>query len=781
MNIQAPPSPGPVLPGAWPSSSHRRSTTCPAPRPVVDPLHLERVLDFQQRLVNHWQSEIPYIPSDTTSFAASVSADSGVAPADSLDSELTRFRTDTSTSIVTDTSVSTTYTSRSSPERFVAGKLPEFTFRSKYPAVECNYPTRIPRPTNFTCHTSDQIRPRNHQRQNVFSTDSPSPPRPPTSRETAAATSASSLSLGCPSGGSPMSPIIFASPTSSSFPRIVSKSQPSPHNRSSSFEYNSSPSWETSYGSEYNDRHMLNPSPSPSPSPMSGRPNLAPRTLSTNRTPSIEISTAVPMLTSLSLPASPDNSMSLEIDIDIVSRSPRLSPTNGDASPWSLSLSPASPVLSVVPDLSLSSPGVGGHVVSFPSPSASSSPFESPLPSPILDQAAHSEYAGNTSAAEYAAAVMSSAWASDGPSITQVIPAGLMLTDNETGSLEDATVPDHEPSAAAAQTMDEVESLEPLAYLENAEHLPIRHQQSKRGGVIERMKKIGDKVKRLLRGKTKMVGKTGGVNIDVDVRVGSLGNSPVPYELPDVIDIQNHTATAQAYDNLLPNHGTETHLPLPLPPPPGLLVRKSKTRPILSSQTYSSASRTRTGDNTAAQNPTIRIRPPSSSGITSSTGIAPKAPSPDLTVHSRPKTLAEIKSKRRLSLSTLSNFARSSSPAPPINVVTSSRHRARPASALAFYPRPPPLSSLRDAAQANSVGTARRRLEVPASTSSRTTSTTAGSVRSGSIPAPAPALSRDDKKKNRRFSLSALSTFAAGHWDEGSGQRNSGLRMSQDQ
>ncbi|KAJ7783837.1 hypothetical protein DFH07DRAFT_1054984 [Mycena maculata] len=772
-----PPSPGPALPGAWPSSSHRRSTTSPTPRPVVDPLHLEHVLDFQQRLVSQMdQSELPSIPS-TTTFAASVSADNAILPADSLDSQLTRFRTDTSTSMVTDTSVSTTYTSRSSPERFVAGKLPQLPFKTKYSAVESNnYPTRIPRPTNY--HIPDQIR--QSQRQNIFSTESPSPPRPHASRVRGPDTSASSLSLDCASNGSPMSPIIFASPASSALPRVTSKSQSSPpHNSSSSYEYNSSPSWETSYGSEYNDRHMLDPSPSPSPSPMAGRSNLAARTMSAmNRTPSIEISPAVPMLTSLSLPASPDTSMSLEIDV--VSRSPRLSPINGDSSSWSLSLSPASPVLSVVPDLSLLSPAVDGHVVSFPS--SSSFPFESPLPSPVFDEASPCEYVGNTSGAEYAAAVMSSAWVSEGPSMAQVIPQGLVLTENETNPVEDEIAPDPDPSVEV-QTMGEVELPERLAY----ESVQSRRRAGKKVGVIEKMKKLGDKVKRLLRGKTRALGENGGVNIDVDVRVGSLGNSPLQDELPDIIDIQSHTATAQAYDRLLPMHGTDSHLPLPLPPPPGLIVRKPKARPILSSQTYSSTlGRTRTRDNTNTQNPpTIRIRPPSSSGVPSASNNVSKTPSPDLTVHSRPKTLAEIKSKRRLSLSTLSNFTRSSSPTPPVNVVTSTR-RARPVSALAFYPRPPPLSTLRDAARANNgSGTTHHRLEVSATTSSRTTSTVSGTVRSGSISALTSAdnqFSADSiKKKNRRFSLSALSNFAAGHWDEGSWQRNGGLRSSPDQ
>ncbi|KAJ7103480.1 hypothetical protein B0H15DRAFT_926705 [Mycena belliarum] len=625
-----PPSPSPALPGAWPSSVHRRSTTCPttSPRPVVEPLHLERVLDFQQRLVNQIESDMP----SPTSFSASASADSAMAPADSLDSELTRFRTDTSTSIMTDTSVSTTYTSRSSPERFATAKLPQLPYKTKYSAVENNFLSRIPRSTSCAGH------------QNVFSTESP--PQHRHSKD-----SPSSPTFTRALDASPISPIVFASPASSSFPRCMSDSKPSPRDRSSSYEYNSSPSWETSYGSEYNDRYMLNASPSPSP--LSSRPAVAARISGTaNGTPSIEIGATVPMLTSLSLPASPDTSMSLDLH-PIVSASPRISPIDGNASPWTLSLSPASPVLSVVPDLSLSSPVTNGHVLSFPSPTFSVSPFESPLPSPVLDGTLMSEYAPHSSAAEYAAALMSSSWAPDALSLAQTIPHGLLLAENDTS----ANISD--PGPSNNMTLEESGLPEPLFYLQNVQHPPTRRQEGKMGSVLSKMKKLGDKVKRLLRGKPKGPGNEG-VNVDINVRrVGSVAHSPLADALPDVIDIQSHTAAAQVYDSLLPNHGTESHLPLPLPPPPGL------------DDIYgSTSSRLGATENTAGHHtPTIRIRPPSCSGPVQalSNDSALKTPSPDLTAHSRPKTLAEIKSKRRLSLSTLSSFARSPSPTPPVN------------------------------------------------------------------------------------------------------------------
>ncbi|KAJ6519881.1 hypothetical protein C8R45DRAFT_1066415 [Mycena sanguinolenta] len=544
-------SPDPALPGAWPVSPSR---------PAIDLLHLEHVLEFQQRLVSQMDSDKFETPSSTT-FTASISADSAIAPADSLDSELTRVRTDTSTSIAT--SASTTYTSRSSPERLVMAKLPPLTFRTRYSAV-ADSPTRIPRPTNSRS-PSDHIRSRTRSSsQNFFTPESPSP-RSQHSRVLVPETSpSSSLGVARPSNP-PVSPIVFASPASSAFQRF-SNSQSSPNNRSSLYDYSSSPSWETSYGSEYDDRHMLLPSPSPSSSPVSSRANLAVRPSSVaNRTPSIEINAAAPMLTSGSLPASPETSISIGID-PIVTRSPRLSPIDGDTSPWSLSLSPVSPVLSDVPDLSLSSPVAGnvvdGHLVSFPSPS--SSQFQPPLPSPVLGSISESEDVGNTSAAEYAAVIMSSAWAPDGPSLAPMVPAELLSCQNEAGAAmialdaENALAFEEEGLLACSQTVHATESA----------------RNTKTSGVFGKMKKIGDRFKKLLRGKSKVVYGSAGVNVDVNVRrVASPGNVLLPEALPDVIDIHGDTSAAHVYNNLLPNHATDdSHLPLPLPPPPGLAV-----------------------------------------------------------------------------------------------------------------------------------------------------------------------------------------------------------------
>ncbi|KAK7064179.1 aspartate aminotransferase [Favolaschia claudopus] len=738
------PSPGPQLPGAWPASS---------PRPPAQSLHLEHVLEFQQRLVNQMdKTEIPSTPS----FSRSVSApDSCMAPADSLDSELTRVRTDTSMSLATDSSLSTTYTSHSSPERCVTSKYsPVFT--TKYTSVQSPRPTRIPRPSNSPPIRS-AVPAESQIETDIFSYNSPSPPSR-TTNTTAAQISPSASPSVSRRSKPPVSPIVFASPASSSFPRF-SNSQYSPHRRSYSHDYNSSTSPETSYGSEYYDRHMLHPSPSPSPSPMSGRPNLASSVAT--RTPSIEIS-AAPMLTSLSLPASPETTMSLDDD-PIVPISPRLSPVDCQSSPWNLSLSPGSPVLSNVPDLSLSSPvvesnTVDGHVVSFPSPSTSASPVESSLSSPALASISELDYIGNTSAAEYANAVVSSAW---GPAI----PVGLLSTEDGVNA-----VPHLEQSDPAVQRQELPQS--------SAASASPRHRDAKPNSVLGKMKKLTDKFKQLLWSKPKAHTRNDASHLDVNS--STMGNFARYMTATDILDIQSPASAAQVYNGLLPDSLTDAgDIPLPIPPPPGLPIPRYRTRSNLSSRTYvTSLAGTRAYDNTRQTTPTIRIHPPNSSShpAIANERIPSKSPSPDLTIHSRPKTLAEIKSKRRLSLSVLPSFSRASSPTPPMNVVTSNRDRARPASALAFYQQPSQPPSIVATTEADNNMT-RERLEIPVFCASHSSGPAAvsGAGRSDFASTVHPSdhnrTTDSVRKKRQRFSLSTLSSFS-GHREGGSWGRN---------
>jgi hypothetical protein len=62
-------------------------------------------------------------------------------------------------------------------------------------------------------------------------------------------------------------------------------------------------------------------------------------------------------------------------------------------------------------------------------------------------------------------------------------------------------------------------------------------------------------------------------------------------------------------------------------------------------------------------------------------------PTKEIGLEARPKTLAEIKSRRRFSLSTMSHFARSSSPTSS-SIVAMARPRPRPISTVSFNSRP---------------------------------------------------------------------------------------------
>ncbi|CAK5280548.1 unnamed protein product [Mycena citricolor] len=693
-NPDPPPSPSPVLPGAWPLSIHRRSVTCPSSGPSSDPLHLDHVLDFQQRLVDKMDT------NTATRYFPAYDGDAVITPADSLDSELTRVRTDTSRSIATAASASTIYTTRSSPEKGVISKSSP---KLKYSNLHNNFPTRIPQPKRIIGQETRAVR---------FHRQSLSPESQRSIRSQNASSVSPACSINCSvSSSSPVSPMIFASPTSSSFPR-PSNRQLQSVNESPSFSYSSSPSWETSFGSDYNDRVLLDISPCPSPMYSAPRQSFG-----TNRTPSIEISSA-PMLTSLSLPGSAETSMSSDMDVlDIrgdISDSAASFSGSEQGSPWTLSPSPLSPALSFGHDLvPVEEDPFEAHILAFPHPD-SVSPIVSPIPSSIPEIESEIEYAGDSSAVQYAEAVVSSAWATDGPSMSQVIPSSLLsITDEAAAAVQSPAFSELDGALA----LDEEQYSQGLSYLP-AESMPVKSR-----GVVGRMKKL---VKRFLwPGKSKHEQFNEGVN--VNVQVGSTLSSPPRQMAAHTI---SHLPNAQLYNCLLPSDGTVSQLGIPVPHPPGLDAQKPPVGPLLTSSSYTSGR-----------------------GI--SRGTMDPA-SPDLTAHARPKTLAEIKSKRRLSMPALANLARF--PASPADV---SRHR--PSSALAFHPRPPALSTLRAQAQQANNGSfisAQRRVEIPRSASS------ADGENIGSYPQPSTSTVDDKalaakKKSNRRFSLSALSSFGS--------------------
>ncbi|KAF7320365.1 Aspartate aminotransferase [Mycena kentingensis (nom. inval.)] len=670
----SPASPDPALPGAW-STPHRRWSSYPSPRSSPRPDRLENVLEFQRRLV-HQMDSLP-------------SSDNTLATGSSQESELTRA--DESKSLVADT------TACSSLDLI---SIPKATF------TRDEYPTRIPRHADLS----------RRLRAKDAGLDSPSPPT--RFQQTLSPSSSFSLST-------PVSPMIFSSPASSSLPRLKVKSSPLRH--SSSYEYESSPSWDTSYGSEYDDRGMLNQSRShsPSPLPMARRQNLAPRLSVATRTPSIEIAPA-PMLTALSLPASPETS--LDVEPDVVIRAPRLTPVDDDeTSPWTASLS--SPAFSTIPEISLSPAATcdDQDIMFLPSPdSESASPFVTstdivhlPLSPPSTIPDIESEAEAESSAAAYATAVVSSAWSAEGPSLSQVIP----------DSFQPASIApnvEQDPGLCERQPLH-----------------PVISSGLKSSGVIGKMKKFGHKLKNILRGSLK--GQNGG-KVNVNVRSRRYPVSPAAFA--DVIDI---TSAAQIYESQLPASDTTTLSPslLPLPPPPGLGTGdRSILRRPLSAHSY-------------PHERTHVLRRPRSQGNPS-----PEGSTPHSNIQAPPKTLAEIKSRRRLSLPVL-HLTRPSLASPkPVNIVTSSR-RPRPVSSVSFNPRPAAPLMASDNSSRNS-----QRPSSAVTFAPRPFTAMSDSVRSPHLIPSASCREGDaQKKKNRHFSLSALSNFAVGYREEAVWQR----------
>lgn len=172
--------------------------------------------------------------------------------------------------------------------------------------------------------------------------------------------------------------------------------------------------------------------------------------------------------------------------------------------------------------------------------------------------------------------------------------------------------------------------------------------------------------------------------------------------------------------------------------------------------------------------PEIQVLPPSVPN-------SPALPSTKSTIaqiaqHARPKTLAEIKSSRRFSLSAMTNLSRPMSPPSPPPILVASRRR-RPVSARLALPRRQSLRFEQDGEVRRPVSRSSKvdppGLELPRSTS-----------RPGSSTAVVPPINvqertgenvaqgAKDLKKSRRFSLSALSSLASG----GGGGGGSGLR-----
>lgn len=389
-----------------------------------------------------------------------------------------------------------------------------------------------------------------------------------------------------------LSPIVFRSPTSSNrLPFAAAFGEQSFQDDSSS------PSWLTSYGSDYDDSDMLR-SPSPSPSPLSARREMRRRGLSLSgrhpedlapSSPSIPdiASPSVPMLTNLSLPGTPvDDSVYLEAPDN-----PVRAPAASQDAPWTLSLPSAEEpysFLSLAPtsprslslSLSLTSSSFGAlldtggneHLLRFPSPaftpsSELSSPAFSPGPGP--DQFVGPDVRETSATgAEYATAVMSSAWTADGPHIEPIL-----IEMRDSPAVQD----DQTESFVHCSDIDFPSEGAHLGHSVPADSI---HGASRLGkpGLFRKVKHLGVKVKSLLRRKARRDRKE---ILEVDVDVSTIAQedddmllhhgvpSPSEVELPEIEQILESLPHLD-----LSSIGLDNHIPLPLaiPPPPGLNV-----------------------------------------------------------------------------------------------------------------------------------------------------------------------------------------------------------------
>ncbi|KAG6845799.1 hypothetical protein H0H87_003853 [Tephrocybe sp. NHM501043] len=453
----------------------------------------------------------------------------------------------------------------------------------------------------------------------------------------------------------PVSPISFSSPTSSNN-ALPSRSSYHDQGYCPSLEYSSSPSWETSFGSHLGGfdpsraesdlllvrrPQMVNPSQSQPLNTFDAQDNNLSST-------ELDIST-IPMLTTLSLPGSPD------ISLD-TSRHSSLGhghhTRTGTVSPLDLGGTPTQ-------DSSLySSPhpsGSGTAVLDFPSPPLSLSPFITAPPpdSPIIQM---NSALANSSTVEYASAVVSSAWGAD-VSVYPNYPAVNLL-------------PRISLSSNTSQT--------------RYEHPRPRPEHSGRTMVtiMTRIKALGRKMKKLI----------------------SITSNATTKRSATEKETKDYTGPSAS--------GTEATLldDLDAPMVTGLPAEDS----FMSIE-----------DNCQDNTRTLEIE-------------------------ARPKTLAEIKSKRRLSLSILSGTSRSVSQ-PTSSIVAVARTRSRPRSAIILTATSP--SSIADEDRIYG-GHSSTSAPIPVEENERclvlTTAPTSATI-------PTMLLNGTNKKQHRRFSLSALS------------------------
>ncbi|KAJ3813718.1 hypothetical protein F5876DRAFT_73580 [Lentinula aff. lateritia] len=666
-------SPSPTLPGAWPHTPLRsRSLTYPTLTLSPDLMHLDTA-HSQPKLTS---SQPASLASDET---LAQSTTTGSMP--SRVSELTNFTQALSGSSISAMTKATLNTSTSTLEECMTATTDHQKTASPNSETRIHQlPSPETSPDNRVVYTTGRrVKVDQSQQQIVIEDQSVDD----TSRFSEMSSSPNTPFHFTPSQSrsgspmSPMSPMIFVSPTASN------RTLPAIRNYQSY-------SFSSDEDGEYDDSGLLrlgSPSlqaslPSTPRSSTFSSParawrqnvsvvNISPISEDLNSsTEGLQVSSQL-QLTSLSLPGS----INLDDSIpDVAPFSSRV--TNEHIQPdadWTLSLtgtcfspyttSVTSPISLVARSISpspslrdrLQNPLVT-HVVNFPSPAVTLPP------SPDVPQA---------NAGEYATAVMMSSWESTG---LQLGPIGLELT-----------------CATDALARDEPE--DPLVGAPSHERRTTINSNGSRQkrGVLSKVKRFGVRLKHILQGKSKER-----LEIEVSSSNTNLHNTHLPTQ--PITSANNSTtlgeqsmavqATPPTLELELGTFNLEEHIPMPYPvPSTSQPTRLRKPRPSITAGTYSSST-AHDGPLINHDHPTRVPSPNADAGaITVQDPVSPSTNSEEILqqieAYARPKTLDEIKNRQRLSLSAISNhLARPSSPSGPSTHIAVRQRRPRPASAL---------------------------------------------------------------------------------------------------
>jgi hypothetical protein len=314
-----------------------------------------------------------------------------------------------------------------------------------------------------------------------------------------------------------------------------------------------------------------------------------------------------------------------------------------------------------------------------------------------------------TSAADYAAAVMSSAWG-----LVDSPEERLVLIDQEAvEAIEEADV--------AITERQDVQEVVDRGGSGSVEYLSRGTSTS--AGIVDKMKRFGGRMRRLLKGENGRKGNVAQFSIDVDVVRGSEQRASVPAgAIPVSVSVSSMTGNFTEISPCI-----------------------QKARPSFSAQTYASSTPNPTPTQVIGTVPGINAPP--MIHVTPPTHANPANRFRPNNVQFRPHVPAfpsPLPKPRPVSLSSLSRFQGGvPSSFSPESLV---RHRARPRSSL-------PVNIEIDGFMP----------DVPVIRMNRRD--TSGGPPGLPVPSPVPVLARDEasaKKKYRRFSLSALSSLVKG-------------------